>query len=314
MPDAAAPKTTDVRRFACPGCGATLIYAAGIAKLRCEYCDTEQEVPKEGTAPTERALEELLSGKSERGWGAETVTFDCKSCGASVTLPPNQAAGRCPFCDNDVVVQRPSDPNLIRPESLIPFKVDKNAAANEFRDWLGKLWFRPNNLKRMAWLSDIKGVYSPYWTFDAQAQSRWTAESGYYYYTTETYTDSEGKEQSRQVQHTRWEPSSGWHQDFHNDVLICASSLVEELVGGLEPFNTTTALVPYRPEYLSGWMAEEYKVGPADGWKRGEGRIMRREYDACHAQVPGDTQRNLNVSTRLDKITWKHVLLPVWIA
>jgi hypothetical protein len=318
MPESSSPPSApQVRRFACPGCGANLVFAPGIARLRCEYCDREQEIPTDdsaGPGPVERALEELLSGKGEKGWGAETLSFECKDCGASVTLPPNQTAGRCPFCDNDVVVQRPPDPNLIRPESLIPFKVDKKRAVGEFREWLGKLWFRPNNLKRMADLADIKGLYTPYWTFDAQASSKWSAESGYHYSETELYTDDQGNQQSRQVQRTRWQPSWGEHAHFYDDVLVCASSLVESLVSGLEPFSTTTALEPYRPEYLSGWMAEEYKVGPQEGWQRGQRAITTREYQACDAQVPGDEHRNLNVSTRLDKVTWKHVLLPVWIA
>lgn len=317
-PSAPAPAIAQVRRYACPGCGATLVFAAGIEKLRCEYCDREQEIPHEdgptATGPVEHALQELLSDTANKGWGTETVSFSCKECGANVTLPPGQTTGRCPFCDNNVVVQRPVDPNLIRPETLIPFKIDKKAAAAQFRSWLGALWFRPSNLQRMADLAEIKGLYTPYWTFDAQASSRWSAESGFYYYITETYTDSDGNTQTREVQMTRWEPSWGEHSYNYVDVLVCASSLSESLVRGIEPFNTQQELVAYQPEYLSGWMAEEYKVGPQEGWQRGQGSMMQYEYQACDGQVPGDVHRNLNVSTRLDNVTWKHVLLPIWIA
>ena len=87
-----------------------------------------------------------------------------------------------------------------------------SAANKKFEEWLGDLWFRPNDLKRMAKLQEMGGVYIPFWTFDAWVRSDWTADAGYHYYETEYYTDAEGNSQSRQVQHTRWEFASGWRQ------------------------------------------------------------------------------------------------------
>ena len=254
-------------------------------------------------------------GTCRPGWGRQTFNFQCKDCGATVALSEKQTSGRCAFCDSDVILEKPPNPNVITPETLIPFKGDKAAAVRVFRGWLAGLWFRPSNLKRMAYLEDIKGVYCPFWTFDAQAESRWWAESGYHYTVTESCTDSNGEPATREVQYTRWEPSWGEHRFFYDDVLICASRGVPEAqVRALEPFNTTTQLVSYRPEYLSGWLAEEYAVEPQEGWQRGRGEMEQREYRACDSAVPGDEHRDLRVATRLDQVTWKHVLLPVWIA
>lgn len=325
MPDSSTHAPVRVRHFACPGCGATLVFAANIDKLRCEHCDSTHEIPKNDSAtlggPVNHALTELFLQQEKKSWGTDTVSFECGDCGASITLPAGQMTGRCPFCDNDVVVQKPPDPNIITPETLIPFKVDKQAAANQFRTWLGGLWFAPNNLKRMADLAEIKGVYTPFWLFDAQASSKWSAESGYHvsdltgpYLVTETYTDKHGTKRNRQAYKTRWEPSCGEHSAPYNSVLVCASVLPGRYLQALGPFNIQEDLVAYRPEFLSGWMAEEYKVGPKAGWQRGEAYLMYREYHACEKMVPGDEHRNLNVSTRLDKVTWKHILIPVWIA
>lgn len=312
---------SSTRRFPCPGCGATLVFAAGAGdKMLCEYCDTQVDIPKEPptqafSGPVEHALSELLSGAANKGWGVQTYSVNCKQCGATTTFPDKVTSGECAFCASRMVAERPADANLITPETLIPFKVNKEQAGQKFSQWVGSLWFRPNNLKRMARVHEIHGLYTPFWTFDARAETRWRAESGYYYQETEHYTDNEGKQQTRQVTKTRWEPSSGHHWGTYDDILICASKgLPETLVRVLEPFDTKSQLVQYKPEYLSGWAAEEYAVGPRDGWEKGQKEFERLEYNACAREVPGDTHRNLQISMRLDNVTWKHVLLPVYIA
>ena len=305
------------RRCDCPGCGATLLFAAELQKLKCEYCDAEVDVSqdKAPTGPVERALEDMLRTDTPHGLGVTTKALQCKQCGAAVNFPGKVTSGACCFCGSAMVEERPTNPQLITPESLIPFKVTREQANHKFRDWVASLWFRPNNLRRMARVKDIDGVYSPFWTFDAQAETRWRAESGYYYYETETYKDSEGKTQQRQVQKTRWEPSSGTHRGAYDDLLICASKgLSESLVRQLEPYHTTKNLVGYQASYLSGWGAEEYAVGPKDAWDKGQKRFEEHEYDACRREVPGDTHRFLKISMRLSQVTWKHCLLPVYVA
>lgn len=309
------------KRCDCPGCGATLVFAADLQKLRCEYCDAEIEVDKlqKGGDPppnvVERGLADLLNSEAATGYGLPTQALQCKQCGAAISYPDKVTSGKCTFCGSDTVVERAANSQLIRPESLIPFKVTKEQAGTKFSDWVGSLWFRPNNLKRMARVQEIGGVYAPFWTFDAHADTRWHAESGYHYYVTEEYTNSEGKKETRQVQHTRWEPSSGHHSGNYDDLLICASKgLSEALVRVLEPYNTTTQLVGYQSSYLSGWGAEEYAVGPKEAWDKGQQRFEQHEYSACSQQVPGDTHRNLRISMRLSSVTWKHCLLPVYVA
>lgn len=305
------------KRCDCPGCGATLMYAADSQNLRCEYCDTEVDIkhPVEAAGPVERDLDKLLHGGAELGYGTPTQALQCQQCGAAVNFPDKVTSGACCFCASKLVVERAGNTKLIQPESLIPFKVTRDQANDTFAKWVASLWFRPNDLKRMARVNAIDGVYAPFWTFDAKAETRWTAESGYYYYENEEYTDSEGKRQTRQVRRTRWERSKGKHRGDYDDLLICASKgLNERLVRILEPYNTQQNLVPYSAKYLSGWGAEEYAVEPKDAWKKGQKRFEEHEYDACRREVPGDTHRDLNISMRLSDVTWKHCLLPVYVA
>ena len=127
-----------------------------------------------------------------KGLGTPVTQVSCNDCGATVNVTPGEQTAKCAFCGSQQVLAREAAGTAIRPESMVPFKVDKPAANKKFEEWLGHLWFRPNDLKRMAKLQEMGGVYIPFWTFDAWCRSDWTAEAGYYYYETEYYTDEQG--------------------------------------------------------------------------------------------------------------------------
>ena len=101
---------------------------------------------------------------------------------------------------------------------------------------------------------------------------------------------------------------------FLDDVLVPAGGQIDKaMIQNLYPFETK-ALVPYKPEFLAGWGAEAYSVDLKQGWSEGQAIMKSRIEQACAARVPGDTQRNLRVNTAYSKMTYKHVLFPVWIA
>jgi hypothetical protein len=212
------------------------------------------------------------------------------------------------------VLAREAAANPIRPESVVPFKVDKNSASTRFDEWLGALWFRPSDLRKMVKLEGLAGVYIPYWTFDARVYSTWTAQAGYHYYVDETYTDEQGDRQTRKVQKTRWEPASGRRTDTFDDVIICASKgLPHDLGNAFRSFDTK-ALTPYRPEFLAGWRAEAYAIDLMPAWEKGQTIMEGTQRSRCSGDVPGDTQQDLQVRNDFSRVTFKHVLLPVWIA
>lgn len=314
-----APREESVRKFPCKQCGASLTFSPGTTHLACPYCGHQEDVPQTAEAIREYDLNDaLLNLPHSEGWGTETRSIRCENCGATTTFAAAQVAGACAFCGSSKVVEQPPREDLIRPESVVPFQVDRKRAVQCFRDWLGKLWFRPNALKKSGELAKIAGAYLPFWTFDAHTASHWTAEAGYYYYETETYqeTDSQGNSvtKTRQVQKIRWEPAWGHHEQFFDDELVCGSrSLPERLLMGVRPYQLE-ALVDYNPAFLSGFMAEEYQVALPEAWEAGKNSIEAQVYDACGREVPGDTHRNLSVDTAFSQQTFKHVLLPVWIA
>jgi DNA-directed RNA polymerase subunit RPC12/RpoP len=307
--------------FGCGKCGAKLAFDASSQGMRCPFCGHTQTVTAAAGAPAAPSIREIPIEQglqlAQRGLGAPATTLGCKDCGATVNVGQGQQTARCSFCGSHQVLQQPEDPNIIRPESLIPFKVDRARGIEQFKSWVKGLWFRPSNLKHMASVEQVDGVYVPFWTFDSTVTSMWTAERGHHYQETETYSTEENGQtvtKQREVTRTRWEPAAGSRTDAYDDVIVCASrGLPESLVDRFSTFQTGQ-LVPYQPEYLSGWRAESYALDLLPAWAKGQQKIAAAQQSRCASDVGGDTHRALSVNNQFAAVTFKHVLLPVWIA
>ncbi len=304
-------------KFHCPNCGSDARWSASEHLLVCPYCGTKIETPAEGVKQSVieydlRSSMEVLA-KAGRGWQAEKQSVKCQSCQAVTVLDPKVAAQNCPFCGSAQIVPYEQTERPISPESVLPFTLPEQTVRDTVRQWYGSRWFAPNRLKTAGLTDTIQGVYIPYWTFDARADSDWTALSGYHYYETETYTDSNGRSQTRQVQKTRWVPSSGSESHFFDDVLVPASrGLDKDLLFEVEPFHTKK-LEPYAASYVAGWLVEQYQIDLASAAVGARVRMDQFMTSQCDEAVPGDTHRNLNVETTYSAETFKHTLLPIWL-
>jgi hypothetical protein len=155
----------------------------------------------------------------------------------------------------------------------------------------------------------LRGVYVPFWTFDTRTWSRWTAQAGYHYTTTVMVN---GRPQTQT--HVRWVPAAGERRDSYDDVLVCASKGVEErLLRKTYPYALEEAQ-PFREEYVSGWRAEEYALDLEGGWRAAREEVDAEQVSRCARDVPGDTHTDLRVWTQHADVTWKHLLLPLWVA
>lgn len=307
------PVSAKARKFPCGTCGADVVWNPGAAALKCPYCGSETALPTSSDQVVERPLEEALQAPRDLGWGAERKSVRCTKCGATTTFDPGVSASRCAFCATPAVVEAPTASNHVRPAGLLAFAVDRNVATQRFRSWVSGLWFRPNDLKTKSSVTAMQGVYVPFWTFDALTHNRWTAEAGYHY-TVQVEAIENGKRVMRSETRTRWEPAAGFLEKPFDDVPVPASKgLPPGLARGIEPYPTG-GLVPYDPQYLSGFLAEEYAVDLPDALGTAKERMTQEIYSACSGEVPGDTQRNLQVSTAWSGLTCKNALLPVWIS
>jgi DNA-directed RNA polymerase subunit RPC12/RpoP len=298
--------------FRCENCAAVMAWDPEADALACEFCGHRREVEAGADVIREYGLDE--AGAAAHGLGLEMRAARCEVCGAKVAFDDAAVSKACVFCGSPRVLVEEARRNAIRPESLVPLDVGRDGVEKAFRKWLKGLWFRPNALKRLKTFQAI-GVYVPYWTYDCHVRSVWTAQAGYHYWVNESYTTRvNGKtvRRTRRVRKTRWVPAAGERDDDFDDIPVLGSKGIDEgLADKLGEFDRT-ALVPYRPEYLAGWAAEEYQVPLADGWERGQEKAAATQRGRCARDVPGDTQRFLHVRNSFSRVRWKHVLLPMW--
>jgi LSD1 subclass zinc finger protein len=307
--------------FPCASCGARLEFAPGTRSLKCPYCATLQEIPEAAAAATEAAVQELdyrsaLASALGEENTHETLVVKCGSCGAESSFAPNVTADRCAFCGTPLVAQAQSK-KAIRPRALLPFGVDRAQAASRFRAWVRGLWFAPNRLKHEAAGSRIDGVYLPFWTYDCATLTQYSGQRGDDYVERQPYTTTENGrsvQRVREVRRTRWTPASGRVSRDFDDVLVPASrSLPEKYVHALEPWDLEK-LVPCSDGYLSGFRVESYALSLEQGFEAAQ-PIMEETIRALVCRdIGGDRQRIDSLHTSYRDLTFKHVLLPVWIS
>jgi ribosomal protein S27E len=309
-----------IKQFPCPGCGSTLEFDPHVGQLKCPYCGREEVIPQSAEQVEERSYEAYLNSSHTQlaALSSTALEADCPGCQAQITFEPPNIAGQCPFCNTSIVTQPHAANPVVAPEAVLPFSISQKGAREDIQKWLSSRWFAPNGLKKLAQQEGLQGVYLPFWTYDCHTVSHYTGERGTHYYVTETYTvtNSEGKSETRtrQVQRTRWRSHSGRVDRFFDDVLIPGSESVNvQRLEALEPWDLSK-LVPYNASYLSGFKAQRYQVSLKKGFELAKGKMEEPIRCDIRHDIGGDEQRIHSVSTHYNAITFKHLLLPVWIS
>jgi hypothetical protein len=302
---------------ACPACGADANWNPSRQALVCPYCGTVSPatLAGDGGVIAEHDLAQALRAipSDRRGWEQTRVPVQCQSCKAITLFEAGRVAQRCEFCGSPAIVPYKDTRAPIVPESVLPFKVSESQVREQVRTWYGNRWFAPNRLKKAALTDTLRGLYIPYWTFDANVYARWNAEAGHYYYVTETYRDANGRTQTRQVQKIRWEAAAGEIRHFFDDELVAATRGVQTaLLERVQPYPTAE-LMPYDAGYVSGWVVEQYQIDLVAAAERARRQMDDKVREFCARQVPGDTHRNLVVDADYSGQTFKHILAPVWV-
>lgn len=303
---------TDIIEYKCPSCGGAIEFDSRIQKMKCPYCDTEFEME------AVKKLDEAL--KAEKGdefnwetsgggvWTEDEAeglrTYVCDSCGGGIIGDETIAASKCPYCDNPVVFSGQVAGDL-KPDYVIPFKLDKKAAKEAFFKHLSGKKLLPKVFKDENHIDEIKSVYVPYWLFDgdAAAQMRYRAtkvrfwsDSNYNYTETRHYSVHRGGTLS-----------------FEKVPVDGSSKMDDALMESIEPFNYSEAK-DFQTAYLAGYLADRYDVGAEESVSRANERIKRSTEDAFRNTVVGYSSvipENTNVQMKNGKA--KYALFPVWI-
>ena len=312
-----AAAEAEPHRFPCPSCGANLRYAPELDKLKCAHCGHEETIPESRGAIPELDLRAVERGEVPAHAMEEMRVARCPNCGAQVEFAADLHAKECPFCASPLVTDT-GVMRQIKPQAQLPFLIGDAAARQAMNHWIGRLWFAPSDLKKYARAERaMQGIYVPYWTYDAETRSRYSGQRGTVYYESRPMTvivNGRRQTQMQQVARVRWQRASGEVARAFDDVLVLGStSLPKDFTDALAPWDLS-ALSAYEPRFLAGFRAEGYTV-PVDK-AYGEARAIMNaviEQDV-RRDIGGDQQRIERIETDVGALSFKHVLLPVWLA
>ncbi len=313
----ATEQFTAREKHACPACGGQAEWNPGKQLLVCPFCGVESPYVdyKAGGDVAELDLIKMLRDlpEEQRGWDTARHSVQCQSCRAVMVFDPAKVGKNCDFCGSPALVDYEELQSPIRPRSLLPFRISQTDVRDRMKRWYAGRWFAPNAFKDKSLVDQLHGLYVPYWTFDARVHCEWQADSGTYYYTTETYRDNKGRTQTRRVRHVRWTPAAGAIDHFFDDEPVPGTRGVDPgLLRQVEPFPTQE-VVPYDTAFLSGFVVERYQINLEDAAAASVEQMHNTLMALCGQQVPGDTHRNLRIQPSFSEQTFKHTLVPIWL-
>jgi uncharacterized protein (DUF983 family) len=325
MPDtpaAAAPPADNAigRAFPCPACGAAMAFDPTRSALACAACGHARVLPEptpdaQAAAVREQDYLDALRRLAAREPQLEARVVDCPSCGAQTRFEGHVVGDACAFCAAPLLLDRAHVERLIKPQALVPFALDKAAAQRVFAQWIAGRWFAPNALKATVRQADgVKGVYLPWWTYDAATITTYRGERGTNRRVAENRpnaTAQAGASTTRVV--TDWRPASGAVPVAFDDLLVVGSTSIPPHLARVLDRWDLQRLRPPTDEVLAGFAVEVYRIGLEAGFGQARQRMQSAIDGAIRRDIGGDAQRIHAKQTVIDDIRFKHLLMPVWI-
>ena len=301
----------NLQEYKCPCCGGAIAFDSTLQKMKCPYCDTEFDMETlagydDGLQGAQDDMEwETSAGSSWQEGEAEGLrSYVCKSCGGEIVGDENTAATSCPFCGNPVVMMGQFY-GALKPDLVIPFRLDKNAAKAGLMKHLTGKRLLPKIFKDQNHIDEIKGVYVPFWLFDtdADAQVRYRAT------TVRTWHDSSYD----YTETSHFLVRRGGTVGFEHVPVDGSSKMPDDLMESIEPYDFSDA-VDFQTAYLAGYFADKYDVDAEQSTERANVRVKKSTEEAFASTVQGyETVEAESSNIRLRGGTAKYALYPVWL-
>ncbi len=294
---------------ACDNCNSSMTYDTEHGQLICTACGNMQLVnfqPHTGSQMADRRefREEYLDQAAE-GWGVEVKEIACQSCGATVTVEPNQLTTNCSCCGSSKIVMQKQKDDAQRPSYLVPFKITDEQSHTIAAEWLEKSWLVPKAAKQFASMGEFTQLYVPFWTFDARCDGDWKCEVGH-----ERRVRRDGKT----VTEIDWRPEWGSVADMYDDVQVNGTTHIKpKHMKAVGSFDLAT-LTEYEGRYLVGTQALAYDTPIHDAWQKAR-HTMRSDLLRQAKKQPSKSRvRNFEMDMRYGDEAWRYILVPLYIA
>lgn len=313
---AAFQVTEQTRTYPCSQCGAQLVFDIAKQKLACPSCGYEADIDTSQLAPPEehdlatvvqrlRTLEAEAAARPPSG-EKEIV---CQSCGGHTTFTGSLTATRCPYCatpiQRDDVHEAPA---RIAVDGVLPFQIDEKVARANLEKWINSRWFAPTEFKKYKTTGAFSSVYAAYFTYDSNTHTWYEGQRG------DDYTVTVGSGEDRHTEtRTAWHHVSGQVSNAFDDVTVLANDgFHPKRVKALEPWPTQTA-EPYSPQFVAGHLCRTYDRDVETCFPEAKAEMDSAIDDTIRRDIGGDHQRISSKNTQHLTLTFKHLLLPIWL-
>ena len=316
------------RIFPCDGCGADLEFHIGQQNLSCPYCGHQREIQISTSNEVvendyysmlsrlrdwrqQAAIQKINAGDEEHSGDSTTRNeLRCDSCGGNIEFVGTLTSQDCPYCGSPVQLEHAHQctEQRVPVDGVLPFQVDKEHAKRNLNQWVQSRWFAPNSFRKQGASGKFNGVYLSYYTIDSMTFTAYRGKRGEYYYVTVGTGDKK-----RRVRRTRWYSASGKFQRFFDDVLVLANTgLNRKFMLALEPWPLLK-VVGFNQQMLAGHLARTYDIDLDTCFNEAKERIDSAIHSEVRQRIGGDTQRIHSIDSNYEAITFKHLLLPVWL-
>lgn len=306
---------SDINEYKCPSCGGAVEFDSHSQKMKCPYCDTEfdletlkkydEQLSKEAEQKDDISDWQTDPGKQwQEGETDGMNVYTCKSCGGEIVSDENTGATSCPYCGNPVILTERFR-GALRPDIVIPFKLDKKAAKEAYYKHIKGRPLLPKVFRRENHIDEIKGIYVPFWLFDADV----AADARYKATKVRTWSDSDYD----YTETSYYSVDRSGNMSFVSVPVDGSSRMPDDLMESIEPYKVADA-VEFQTAYLSGYLADKYDVDAQQSTDRARERMKESAQDVLRDTVKGYASvipENTNV--RISGGDAKYALYPVWI-
>ena len=306
---------SDINEYKCPSCGGAIEFDSHSQKMKCPYCDTEfdletlkkydEQLSKEAEQKDDISDWQTDPGKQwQEGETDGMNVYTCKSCGGEIVSDENTGATSCPYCGNPVILTERFR-GALRPDMDIPSKLDKKAAKEAYYKHIKGRPLLPKVFRRENHIDEIKGIYVPFWLFDADV----AADARYKATKVRTWSDSDYD----YTETSYYSVDRSGNMSFVSVPVDGSSRMPDDLMESIEPYKVAEA-VEFQTAYLSGYLADKYDVDAQQSTDRARERMKESAQDVLRDTVKGYASvipENTNV--RISGGDAKYALYPVWI-
>lgn len=302
----------DAKQMKCAACGGMMRFSPRSANLKCIYCGQEQKID---LTPVP------LKGNDYEHWAHAAQVQDCQEiapvneikchqCGATTTIPEHVTSASCPFCGTSLILTEAHSSRFWKPEYILPFAIEKLQGMEAYKKWLGSRWFLPSQVKKNGVDPEaFKGIYMPYWAYDAFTHTTYQGERGERHTRT---VQRDGKEETES--YIEWYDTWGEVDvDFDNVLVPASNTFPPQMLKGLKQWDLDNC-VKYSEDFLSGFVTELYQKDFKQAYQEAKDEMDDVIDNAIRRDIGGAEQRINSHNTTIEDLAFKHLLLPVWIS